>query len=667
MKMEDLYFHLVLRAIFGRQAGHPIYRFRDGAWEEALRPREQDLGRVVDLRLGPDGALWTATLRGLWVYQENKWRVLPRWYEMPRGPILSICPTQDGGLWMGTRSGAYKFNGETWSRLRLEVAGPVFAIEEADDGSAWLGVQQGIVQVTAGVQRHFSEVDGLPGGPVIDVLQARDGEVWISTLLEGVARFDGSQWKPVPRGKGTIFSGVSRMFQAIDGTIWLASRVGGAIQTDGEVWTHYTTRHGLPGSSVWDVCQDTSGQIWFATSGGFGCYLGDKDPPETVLIAPPERFAPNQAVLIRFAGQDVWKQTPTEELRYAWRLDEGAWSLFSHEDWALLPDLTFGEHTFAVRAMDREFNVDSSPAVHSFVLLAPVWRRPWFVGLSLVSLAAIAASSGYAWVRHRHWRKAPVRLIDELESELERAHDLQMGLLPAGPIRNDRLEIAGRCAPANHVGGDYFSYFWLDESQDVLGFGVADVSGKAMDAAVRVMQLSGIFRYEFSQDSSSLAVMESLNRIMQEQLDEASFLTCCLGKLDLRSGLMDLANAGHPFPYHFSAAAGDLSALEMPSLSLGVKLPPGSPGGVAETEVRLNPGDLMVLYSDGVTDTQDEEGRFYENWRLEALIRRHVNTKVEEIVQALLEDLKRFKGGAPQLDDLTVLALRVPLDGGDVG
>ena len=71
-----------------------------------------------------------------------------------------------------------------------------------------------------------------------------------------------------------------------------------------------------------------------------------------------------------------------------------------------------------------------------------------------------------------------------LEKELQMAHDMQMGLLPARPIRSPGFEIAGRCVPANHVGGDYFNYFWLDDGERFLGFGAADVSGKAMKAAV---------------------------------------------------------------------------------------------------------------------------------------------------------------------------------------
>ena len=174
--------------------------------------------------------------------------------------------------------------------------------------------------------------------------------------------------------------------------------------------------------------------------------------------------------------------------------------------------------------MDPEFEVDPPPAVHRFTVLSPVWRQAWFLALSALVLAALAISSGYALQRHRRWREAQAQLIEELDSELRQAHDLQMGLLPKQPIRCERFEIAGRCVPANHVGGDYFSYFWLDAEERVLGFGAADVSGKAMDGAVRAMQLSGMFRYEFQQGRSPREVLESLHEVLKEELPITSFI-----------------------------------------------------------------------------------------------------------------------------------------------
>lgn len=279
--------------------------------------------------------------------------------------------------------------------------------------------------------------------------------------------------------------------------------------------------------------------------------------------------------------------------------------------------------------------------------------------VALIGEFARVITLGYArFLDFKAVKTAQQQVIEEMEKELQTAHDMQMSLLPERPIQEAGVEIAGRCVPANQVGGDYFNYFWLGEGKRFLGLGAADVSGKAMEAAVLAMHLSGIFRLEFREDRPPLEVLQVLEEVLQEQLDPASFVTCCLGILDVQKGQIRLANAAHPFPYHYSAATGKLEALQMPSLPLGILLPPGSPGGYAQSEVEMGPGDLLVLYSDGVTDMQNGEGDFYEEGRLEALIRRHADAGAETLVEAVLDDLKRFKGRAPQQDDVTLLVLR---------
>ena len=640
--------------------GEAIYRLEGGQWRAVRRFGRPT--RLVDLRRGTRGEIWGATAGRVLRYNGQAWDL----FEPAGGArfrVIAICPAQTGGVWVSTRSGLFQFDGRNWEPLSLERDAPALSVCETADGAIWLGLVDGVVRKAGTVERHFTADDGLPEGRVIEIVEANDGQIWISTALNGVARYNGATWTRVPEGSEVQFNGVRRIYPADDGTFWLASPIDGAIHTDGTTWARYTLREGLPGSTVWDICQDADGPFWFATDGGLACYAPDRDAPETHLRHPPGQVAPFQSVLFEFMGQDTWKQTPGRALQYAWRLDGGPWSPFGPEDRMLLNRPAFGDHTFEVRAMDLAFNVDPTPEVHPFRVLAPVWRRPWFVALSLFALTALAVSSGYALQRHRRWQEAQARLIEELEAELQEAHDMQMGLLPTWPVRTDRFEVAGRCVPANHVGGDYFTYFWLDRGERLLGFGAADVSGKAMQAAVRAMQLSGIFRYEFREARPPLEVLESLHELLQEQLDPATFITCCLGVLDVGDGRVRLSNAAHPFPYHYAAATGELNALQMPSLPLGMQLPPGTPSGHEEVEVRMAPGDLLVLYSDGVTDMQDEGGAFYEEERLETLIRQHAETGAEALVDAVVEDLARFKGSAPQADDVTLLVLHAVPEG----
>ena len=653
--------------------GERIYEFDGANWHEAYRIRTHGRrrpGPIVALNKGKGGTLWAAIDRRVFRFDGAYWKEFGLPMSGPGSRILSIFPARAGGVWAGTRAGLFRFDGEEWSAHAPAVTGGVHAVYESGDGALWLGADSGVVLDKDGERRVFTSADGLSGEPVVALAEAH-GAIWAATRFKGMFRYNRGVWEAVPRGDETVFAGAHRFFVDDDGILWLASLAIGAVHTDGEVWTRYTTRSGLPGARVWDIAQDRDGRFWFATDKGLGCYSRDTDAPETVLSMPSNEVAPYQSVLVKFSGQDAWKQTPTHELKYAWRLSgevwmpfvrvrtPGIWTPFTAEDHTLLSGLEPGRHTFEVRAMDREFNIDPTPARHFFMVLAPVWQRPWFVALSVFSIVALGVSSGVALQRHRRWREAQARQIQELESELQQAHRMQMGLLPTATIRDEFFEIAGVCAPANHVGGDYFNYFWLDEARRVLGFGAADVSGKAMEAAVRAMQLSGIFRYEFRGEKPLTEVAKRLDEDLKEQMDEASFITCCLGKLNPVAGRVDLVNAGHPFPYHYCAAAGELRALHLPSIPLGLVLPPGSPGGHAEAAIDVAPDDLLVFYSDGVTDMRNGAGEFYETDRLEKTIKAHVRASAADLVSVILEDVYRFKGDAPQPDDMTLLVIRM--------
>ncbi len=642
-----------------------LYKFERGAWQVARELEGDVRGRLIDLFVDGKGNLWAVTPFQLLRYDGEVWEVIRPDRRTGLG-FQAVCPAQDGGVWAIARSGVYRFDGQVWTALSTaqglaQIEGNPdrsnISICEASDGSLWLGQMDGVMHVVDGEQRKYTVADGIPGGPITAVAEDIGGQIWVSSLLEGVAHFNGQRWRRVPGTDQAQFNGVSRIFPANDGKVWLASPIDGAIHTDGFAWVRYTVQEGLPSTQVWDVGQDAKGNLWFATSGGLGCYNPDGDAPETLLLAPPVQIAPYQNALFEFSGQDVWKQTPDGSLQYSWRLGEGAWSGFSRNNRVLLEDLDAGVHKFEVRAMDLAFNVDKTSAVQVFEVLAPVWQRPWFVGLSGVSLLIVLVTTGYAFQKHKRWRIAQTQLIDELETELQEAHDMQMGLLPRDPVRERGFEVVGRCLPANHVGGDYFTYFWLDDDRKILGFGAADVSGKAMQGAVRAMQLSGMLHYEVRAAQTPIDVLRNLNVVLQEQFDAASFVTCCLGTLDLETGDIVLANSGHPYPYRVSVG-GDLQMIELMSVPLGMTLPPEVDTEPKEARVFLDFGDMLVLYSDGVTDMQNAAGEFFEEARLEALLKKHAGASAGVLIDTVIDDLIEFRASAAQTDDVTLLVIK---------
>ena len=643
-----------------------LYKFEQGSWKVARELEDDVRGRLVDLFVDGQGGLWAVTPFQLLRYDGALWEVIRPDRRMGL-PFRDVCPAQDGGVWAIARSGGvHRFDGQVWTAFStaegLAQIGDNsdrsgISICEASDGSLWLGQVDGLVHMVDGERRKYTAADGIPDGPINAVAEDIGGQIWVSSPLEGVAHFNGQRWRRVPGADQAQFNGVNRIFPANDGTVWLASPIDGAIHTDGFAWVRYTVQEGLPSTQVWDVGQDAKGNLWFATSGGLGCYNPDGDAPETLLLAPPVQIAPYQNALFEFSGQDVWKQTPDGSLQYSWRLGEGAWSGFSRNNRVLLKEMEAGVHKFEVRAMDLAFNVDKTSAVQVFEVLAPVWQRPWFVGLSGVSLLIVLVTTGYAFQKHKRWRMAQTQLIDELETELQEAHDMQMGLLPRDPVREKGFEVVGRCLPANHVGGDYFTYFWLGDDRRILGFGAADVSGKAMQGAVRAMQLSGMLHYEVRAAQTPIDVLRNLNIVLQEQFDAASFVTCCLGTLDLETGEMVLANSGHPYPYRVSVD-GDLQMIELMSVPLGMTLPPEVDTEPKEARVSLDFGDMLVLYSDGVTDMQNAAGEFYEEARLEALLKEHAGTSADVLIDTVIDELIEFRASSAQTDDVTLLVIK---------
>ena len=674
-----------------------VGRFGSVGWVHHLNwPGKNDRGST-DLIRDVSGTLWAGTDRALYRLENDRWRLVEVLEDKIRGRFVDFVVDGQGVLWGVTSSHMLRFNGQSWDFFELDANGRgarqvsaakkggvwilsrsgifrfgekreealegvrmALAIYEGEDGALWVGGGDGVMRILNGERRIFTVADGLPEGPINSIVADGAGHVWVSSPFDGVAMFNSHQkvWERVPNNMETQFNGVRRIYPADDGTVWLASTIDGAIRTDGHVWTRYSVRDGLPSSQVWDVCQDAQGQLWFATREGLACYVPDKNPPETYLISSHKQIAPYQSAAFEFAGQDEWKLSPQWSIQFSWRLNGGEWSAFKRATRVAFDDLKPGTYQFEVRAMDLAFNVDETPIEHTFQVLAPVWLRPWFIGLSGVVVVLLLVTSGSAWQRHKRWRAAQAQLIDELEAELQEAHDMQMGLLPRFPVRQGGFEIAGRCWPANHVGGDYFTYYWLDGAQQTLGFGAADVSGKAMTAAVRAMQLSGIFRYEFQEGKHPTQVLRNLHTVLLDYLDAASFITCCLGMLDVRTGMVQVSNAAHPFPYYYSASTGELKMLELVSVPLGMHLPAGVSTEPDATELILAPGDALVLYSDGVTDMQTVAGDFYEEARLEKLIQEHITHGTEALIDAVFQDLRLFKGDAPQTDDVTLLVIK---------
>ena len=264
----------------------------------------------------------------------------------------------------------------------------------------------------------------------------------------------------------------------------------------------------------------------------------------------------------------------------------------------------------------------------------------------LVSLASAAALRvrNIALVE----QEAERRVVDR---ELALAREIQMGMLRRRPLGRPEVDVAASQVPARQVGGDFYEYL---VDGDRLWFIVADVSGKGMAAALMMAMSQTLFRAIAALRLPLDEVVARLNREVARDNDRAMFVTALAGCLDLSTGRLELANAGHNLPYLLRRdGAVDLIAARN-ALALGVMEDVAFP----VTELVLEPGEGLFLYTDGVCDAIDTTGTAFGTAGLERQLSALAKEPPGSIVDGVFRAVETFAGSAPQEDDITVLVIR---------
>lgn len=244
---------------------------------------------------------------------------------------------------------------------------------------------------------------------------------------------------------------------------------------------------------------------------------------------------------------------------------------------------------------------------------------------------------------------------ERIESELRVASDIQMStmpkIFPPYPERND-FGIHAAIKPAREVGGDFFNFELLED--DRLFFVIGDVSGKGVHAALFMAVASTLIQTAARAGLRPDEVLGVANRQLGRDNESCMFVTVFCGVVDLKSGLMTFANAGHNAPYLLSNGDGITPVEQAAGMVLGVD----PDFEYATHTLSLTAGDVVFLYTDGVTEALDREEQFFGEGRVESFLSKHTNSDSREIVDSVFEQVKSFTGGAPQSDDITVLALQ---------
>jgi phosphoserine phosphatase RsbU/P len=271
-------------------------------------------------------------------------------------------------------------------------------------------------------------------------------------------------------------------------------------------------------------------------------------------------------------------------------------------------------------------------------------------------LSLLTVMANIAAIRIEHARLAQIEQAEKIRAqELEHAALIQRSILPnqfpAFPHRTE-FELHAAMVPAKEVGGDLFDFFMIDD--DHLGFVIGDVSGKGVPAALFMAVSRTLLRATARHEPSPGECFTHVNATLLEQNVSSMFVTLFYGVLDLRSGELQFASGGHNPAYIFSAN-GTLRALAGKS---GPLL--GIFEGVQYRTItdRLEPGEGILLYTDGVTEARSKDGEFFGDERLEKFILDHAAKDAQELTRSLQRAVEDFSAGTPQFDDITVLALR---------
>ena len=244
-----------------------------------------------------------------------------------------------------------------------------------------------------------------------------------------------------------------------------------------------------------------------------------------------------------------------------------------------------------------------------------------------------------------------------LETELNTARQMQMGLMPASDPRLSGFEVAGLCRPANEVGGDFYAYLASDKHPAHIGIAVADVSGKAMKAAITAIMTSGMLYEAAKRSSAPNEILDAINAPLHERSDKRVFTAMVMARLEA-SGTrrtLTLSNAGQTPP--LLVRKGKVT----PLTTKGVRLPLGLKEGVRypKQTFRLRAGDLVFFYTDGMTEASSASGEAYGDERLQAYLRSSAHGTARDVVNGTVSDLQTFLGDRPLADDVTIVAVKV--------
>ncbi|MBN2187697.1 MAG: SpoIIE family protein phosphatase [Dehalococcoidia bacterium] len=244
------------------------------------------------------------------------------------------------------------------------------------------------------------------------------------------------------------------------------------------------------------------------------------------------------------------------------------------------------------------------------------------------------------------------RELERREFEAETARGIQQSFLPESPPQIEGFDLAALSLPAWEVGGDFYDFIPISEKK--WGLVIADVSGKGIPAALFMALSRTLVRANVSANSTVSEAIQRANHLISEDARSGMFVTLFYAVLDSRRRRLSYVNAGHNAPLLLKPNGGDIVLLEAKGIALGVL----DDINLEEKMLDIASDDIVILYTDGVTEAINEKEEQFGQERLIETIRKNIDLPANDLIDRIKEEVTTFACGQPQFDDFTLVALK---------
>jgi len=282
------------------------------------------------------------------------------------------------------------------------------------------------------------------------------------------------------------------------------------------------------------------------------------------------------------------------------------------------------------------------------------------IAVSIMSLICLVTALTLTQVERKRflgiWRREHSRHRERLRmrEEIDYARKIQLSMLPQAPPGVDWLDLAAASLPATEVGGDYYEYFQLGPSQ--LALVIGDVAGHGLASGLLLSGVRSCLYLLEEELASPSPVFQRLNHMVRRTTDKRTYVTLLCAVLDRAAGQLELVSAGHPPMLCFDPRSRQFREVGEGAPPLGTFLQ----AGYEPVRTPMTPGDLLVFYTDGLVEARNVHGQEYGDARLQKALARAADSRTaREIRDAVLGDLSNFKGDYEQVDDITLVVVRV--------